>query len=395
MSPDVRVGVVVPAAGRGTRFGGDRPKALVSLRGRPLLVYSLETFEQVDEVESVAVAVPADAVEVVRTLVREAGFSKVAAVVPGGEDRQASVASALAALPPGPQWVVVHDGVRPLVTVDLVRAVLDAARAEGAASLALPMEETVKRAEGGRVRSTLDRSDLYRVQTPQAFRRDVLEDAHEEAAREGFRGTDDAVLVERLGHTVRLVPGSPLNLKVTVPEDLVVAEALLRREDEPAAARVGIGFDAHRFVRGRPLVLGGVEIPFDRGLAGHSDADVVVHAIMDALLGAGGCGDIGTHFPPDDPAYRGARSLDLLARVRDLLAERGWRAAHVDVVVLAERPRLAPHVLAMRAAVASVLRLDPDRVSIKATTLEGMGALGREEGIAAQAVASLVAARAP
>jgi 2-C-methyl-D-erythritol 4-phosphate cytidylyltransferase/2-C-methyl-D-erythritol 2,4-cyclodiphosphate synthase len=387
----VRAGVVVPAAGRGSRLGGERPKALVPLRGRPLLLYALETFERLAEVDSVAVAAPGDAVDVVSALAREAGMTKVAAVVPGGADRQASVAQGLRALPPDLEWVVVHDGVRPLVTPELVRAVLEAAAREGAATLALPVEETVKRAEDGWVRSTVERSGLYRVQTPQAFRRDLLEKAHQEAARAGFRGTDDAVLVERRGHGVRLVPGSPLNVKVTVPEDLEVAEALLERRDGPGGTRVGIGFDAHRFGSARPLVLGGVAIPHPRGLVGHSDADVVVHAVMDALLGAGALGDLGTHFPPEDPAYAGARSLDLLARVRDLLASRGWRAAHVDVVVLAERPRLAPYVPAIQAALGSVLGLGPEHVSVKATTLEGMGALGREEGIAAQAVASLAA----
>ena len=193
---------------------------------------------------------------------------------------------------------------------------------------------------------------------------------------------------------MRLVPGAAVNLKVTMPADLELAEALLRREEPPSVApRVGIGFDAHRLAPGRRLVLGGVEIPSPRGLDGHSDADVVAHAVIDALLGAAGCGDIGRWFPPDDPAYAGADSMRLLGRVRSLLAERGWRAGHIDVIVMAEAPRLAPHAAAMRSAMAAALATDPDRISIKATTLEGMGAIGREEGIAAQAVASLEAAR--
>jgi 2-C-methyl-D-erythritol 4-phosphate cytidylyltransferase/2-C-methyl-D-erythritol 2,4-cyclodiphosphate synthase len=384
------VGAIVPAAGRGERFRGAVPKSLVPLHGRPLVQYALETVHRVEEVVAVVVVGPAYALDAVRELVASAGLEKVAAVVPGGPDRQASVARGLAALPDRADLVLVHDGARPCATPALVHAVATAAATAGAATAAVPVEETIKRGQEGWVASTLDRSQLYRIQTPQAFHRALLERAHREAAHADFHGTDDASLVERLGHPVRLVAGEPANLKVTVPEDLAVAEALLRRGGAPAqTARVGLGFDTHRFAEGRRLILGGVAIPFSRGLAGWSDADVVVHAIMDALLGAAGCGDIGQHFPPGDPAYAGADSLALLGRVRDMLAARGWRAAHIDVVVLAEAPRLAPHVPAMRAAIASVLSLDDDAVNLKATTLEGMGALGREEGIAAQAVATL------
>jgi 2-C-methyl-D-erythritol 4-phosphate cytidylyltransferase / 2-C-methyl-D-erythritol 2,4-cyclodiphosphate synthase len=385
----VRVAAVVPAAGRGERFGGDGPKALVPLRGRPLVEYALAALAAAS-VETIVVAAPPDAIDPVARVARRAAGAKLAAVVPGGPDRQSSVAHGLAALPEGTEIVLVHDGARPLVPAALIDAVAAAAVTDGAATAAVPVDETVKRGEDGWVRTTIDRAGLFRVQTPQAFHRALLETAHREAERTGFRGTDDAALVERLGRPVRLVPGAPRNLKVTVPDDLMLAEALLRR-DEPLsfAPRVGIGFDAHRLVSGRPLMLGGVTIPFPRGLEGHSDADVVAHAVMDALLGAAGRGDIGRLFPPDDPAFSGADSMHLLGRVRGLLAEQGWRAAHIDVVVMAEAPRLAPHAEAMRAAMARALGTDPARISIKATTLEGMGAIGREEGIAAQAVASL------
>src|SRR5579871_341716 len=384
------VGAIVPAAGRGERFRGAMPKSFVPLRGRPLVQYALEAVHHVDEVVAVVVVGPAHALDAMRELVASARLDKVTAVVAGGADRQASVARGLEALPASADLVLVHDAARPCVTPGLVRAVAAAAATAGAATAAVPIEETIKRGEDGWVTSTLDRAQLYRIQTPQAFHRTVLERAHREAARSGFHGTDDAVLVERLGHPVRLVAGEAGNLKVTVPEDLAVAEALLGRGDGQAQpVRVGLGFDAHRFAGGRRLVLGGVEIPWPRGLEGWSDADVVVHAVMDALLGAAGLGDIGQHFPPGDPAYAGADSLHLLGRVRDLLAARGWRAAHVDVVIMAEAPRLAPYVPAMQASLAGVLRLDGAAVNLKATTLEGMGALGREEGIAAQAVATL------
>jgi len=393
-----RAAAVVPAAGRGDRLGRGLPKALIELRGRPLIEYALATLDRAAEVESIAAVVPEDAVPAVQGLVRRAGLRKVAAIVPGGADRQASVACGLAALPPGPELVLVHDAARPFLTPSLVSDVLAAAAQDGAATAALPVGDTIKRGEAGWVQETLDRSRLFRIQTPQAFRRALLEQAHRDAEREGLRGTDDAALVEHLGARVRLVPGSPANIKITVPDDLALAEALAAARAEgssPARGpRVGVGFDAHRFGSGRRLILGGVEVPHARGLLGHSDADVIAHAVMDALLGAAGCGDIGQHFPPDDPAYEGAPSLGLMERVRDLLHERGWRAAHVDVVVMAEAPRLAPHVPAMRAAMARALRIPEERVNVKATTMEGMGALGREEGIAAQAVASLEAVAA-
>ncbi|HEV2439044.1 MAG TPA: 2-C-methyl-D-erythritol 4-phosphate cytidylyltransferase [bacterium] len=386
----MRVAAVVPAAGRGDRFGGRGPKALVPLRGRPLVEYALAALGAASAVETIVIAAPADAIDPIADVARRAAGAKLAAVVPGGPDRQASVALALAALPDGPEIVLVHDGARPLVPVSLITAVAAAAAEDGAATAALPVDETVKCGEDGWVRTTIDRAGLFRVQTPQAFQRALLETAHREAERTGFRATDDAALVERIGRPVRLVPGAPANVKITVPADLALAETLLRRDEPmPFAPRVGIGFDAHRLAPGRPLVLGGVTIPFARGLEGHSDADVIAHAVMDALLGAAGCGDIGRLFPPDDPAYRGADSMRLLGQVRALLAERGWRAAHIDVVVMAESPRLAPHTEAMRAAMAQALATDAARLSIKATTLEGLGAIGREEGIAAQAVASL------
>ena len=339
MSPEARAAAVVPAAGRGERLGGDTAKPFVMLRGRPLLQYTLTALEQVPQIETIAVVVASDSVPRAREIVRRTRLGNVT-LVPGGPDRQASVKCGLDALPPGPDLVLVHDGARPLLSPALASAVLAAAARDGAATAALPVSETVKRGEDGWVRETLDRGSLHRIQTPQAFKRALLLRAHDAAMQEGFRGTDDAMLVERLGERVRLVAGDPSNLKVTVPEDLALAEALLARKDAlTRPPRVGIGFDAHRFGPGGRLVLGGIEIPFTRGLLGHSDADVVVHAVMDALLGAAGCGDIGRHFPPTDPAYRGARSLDLLGRVCNVLAGQGWRAAYVDVVVMAEAPR--------------------------------------------------------
>jgi 2-C-methyl-D-erythritol 4-phosphate cytidylyltransferase/2-C-methyl-D-erythritol 2,4-cyclodiphosphate synthase len=302
--------------------------------------------------------------------------------VAGGAERQDSVAAALAALGPGfAGTVLVHDGARPFASPQLFARVAAAAEEPGwdGAAAALAVRDTLHRPDGG----VVDRTGLWAAQTPQAFPAEVLR----RALAAGVRATDEAALVTACGGRVRFVPGEPGNLKVTYPEDLALAERLCAAED--GGLRVGYGWDVHRLVPGRALVLGGVAIPSERGLLGHSDADVLCHAVMDACLGAAALGDIGTHFPPDDPRFAGADSLQLLRRVAALVAEAGWAVGNVDATVIAEAPRLAPHVPAMRAALAGALGVAPATVSVKATTAEGLGALGAGEGIAAHATASL------
>lgn len=379
---------VLVAAGQGERLGAGMPKGLVPVGGVPMVARTARALEASPLITHIIAVVAPGSEAVAAESLDRAGCERVRAVIPGGETRQASVAAGLAALG-HPEIVVVHDAARPLVTADVIAAVIRAAAADGAASAGTPVRETVKRVASGAVAETVDRDMLWLARTPQAFRTALLREAHIRAAAEGFSGADDAVLVERLGRTVRIVEDSPANLKITVPHDLRVAEALL---GAGAGTRTGIGFDTHRLEMGRRFVLGGVEIPFPRGLAGHSDADVLVHAMMDALLGAAGLGDIGFHFPPGDPAYRGADSLALLARVGLLIASAGWRPAHLDSTVIAEAPRLAPHIAEMRRRIAAALQIPEAAVSVKATTAEGLGALGRGEGIAAYAVATLVAA---
>lgn len=377
---------VIVAAGRGERLGGTLPKAFVLVAGIPMLLRTVRRVELAPVVDRVIVVVRGPDVERARALLDTNGVRKVAAIVPGGLHRQDSVSAGLAHVGDAPVSVV-HDGARPLVTPALMTAVVEAAAETGAAAAGVPVRETVKLIDGGDATQTLDRDRLWIARTPQAFRTDLLLEAHRRAKAEGFSGTDDAVLVERLGRRVRMVEDSPQNVKITVPADLALAEAYL---GSGAEVRIGIGYDAHRLAMGRTLRLGGVQIPFPRGLAGYSDADVLTHAIMDAVLGAAGLGDIGTHFPPTDAAFSGADSVELLRRVAAMVIHAGWRVAHVDSVVLAEAPRLAPHTPEMRARLAAALGIEPTAVSIKATTTEGMGAIGRGEGIAAHAVATLV-----
>jgi 2-C-methyl-D-erythritol 4-phosphate cytidylyltransferase/2-C-methyl-D-erythritol 2,4-cyclodiphosphate synthase len=306
----------------------------------------------------------------------------------GGATRQATVRNALAHLPDGVRFVAVHDAARPLVSHALLDRLIATAMQYGTAIPALPVQDTLKRADDGRtVQATVPREGLYRVQTPQVFRADWLINAHRRAAEEGFeQATDDAQLLERAGYPVYLAEGDPRNLKLTTPDDL----HLLRLHiGEGALTRTGIGYDIHQLTEGRTLMLGGVAIEYPYGLQGHSDADVVLHAICDALLGAAALGDIGQHFPNTDPRWKDASSLTLLQQVRTLLAQHGWQPLNIDAMALAEAPKLAPYIPEMRQRIAHTLGILPEQVSIKATTNEGMDAVGARRAIACYAVAAI------
>ncbi|MCB2192452.1 MAG: 2-C-methyl-D-erythritol 4-phosphate cytidylyltransferase [Deltaproteobacteria bacterium] len=380
-----KVVAVVPAAGFGTRLGGARPKQFLSLGGRPLLTRTLMALEAAAALSAVVVVCPPGAEDETReSCIAPYGLSKVAAVVPGGAQRQDSVAAGVAAaIELGAGWLVIHDAARPLAPPELFARVLAAAQETGAAIAAAPAADTVKRSDaGGLVAATLERSELWLVQTPQVFERGLLLRALAAAQEEGYYATDEAGLVERVGGKVRLVMGGRDNFKITTPEDLALARGLLGGE-----ARVGQGFDAHRLEPGRRLVLAGVELEHEVGLLGHSDADVITHAVMDALLAAAGLGDIGQMFPDSDPAFAGADSIALLRAVVERLAAEGWRPAQVSATLLAQAPKIAPHYPAMRARLAEALGLAPGEVNLAASTTEGLGFVGRQEGMAALATA--------
>lgn len=386
---------IIPAAGRGVRTGGTVPKLEIPLLGIPVLVHTLRACEAAPAIDAVIVVTQPGKEVLLQVWEKEYGLTKVQAVVPGGANRQESVARGLAQVEPRYPVVLVHDGARPLVSPNLLDRAVAAAASQGSGVAAVPVIDTLKQApDGQHVLRTVDRAGLWAVQTPQAFQRELLCQAHNQAAREGFCGTDEASLVERYGHTVCLIPGERTNLKITLPEDCIVAEALLRARCRSAppperSSRIGVGYDIHRLVPGRPLWLGGIHIPFPLGLAGHSDADALLHAIADAILGALNAGDIGEHFPDTDPQYKEAPSFDLLRQVAGIMHQEGYTLGNVDAVILAEAPRLAPYRAAMQQRIASALSCNPQQISLKATTLEGLGALGAGEGIAAQAVVSL------
>jgi len=370
--------------------GGAVPKQLLLVGGRSILERSVAAYAEHPRIDEVIVALPPELVADAPTLL--AGAARPVRVVAGGGRRQESVLNAFQVVSDRCDLVVIHDAARPLVSGELITRTILAASETGAAVAAVKSADTVKRAragaEGGEiVAETLPRDTMVLAQTPQAFRRPVLQAALS-LGKDSADATDEAQLAERAGYPVRIVEGEPTNIKITVSEDLVVAEAIARGRGLPArTGRAGVGYDLHRTVDGRPLVLGGVTIPFERGLGGHSDADVVCHAITDALLGAACAGDIGRHFPDTDPRWEGASSLDLLRRVVALLKASGLEVGNVDATVVAERPKLSPYIDAMRANVAEALGVAVDRVSIKAKTNEGVDAVGRGEAMAAHAVA--------
>jgi 2-C-methyl-D-erythritol 4-phosphate cytidylyltransferase/2-C-methyl-D-erythritol 2,4-cyclodiphosphate synthase len=382
----LHVTAIIAAGGRGARFGGALPKQLMPLAGRPILQRSLDAFAGHTRISDVIVAVPPELIADPPDYLRAA--AKPLTLVEGGTRRQDSVARAFARVPAAAEIVVVHDAARPLVSDALIAQTVDAAAMDGAAIAALPATDTVKRVDDrGLIVGTIPRSEIFLAQTPQAFRAALLRDALARAEQRGD-ATDEAALVERLGHPVRLVDGDPRNVKITTADDLALAERLLP-SFAASLLRIGTGYDLHRLVEGRRLILGGVVIPFEKGLAGHSDADAVCHAVTDALLGAAAAGDIGRHFPDTDPRWKDADSLMLLARAVEMVGANGYAVVNVDVVVVAERPKLAPHVEVMRANLARVMGVAVTQVAIKGKTNEGVGSIGAGESIAVHAVALL------
>lgn len=374
MYRDNRVIAIIVAAGRGKRLGSSLPKQFLKVRDRTILEMSVEAFEQNKYVDEIFVAANADYCELTEKLCR--GFSKLKKIVAGGAERQDSVRAALDCLRGENGIVLVHDAARPFVSEAVINAVIEGTADFGAAIPTVPAKDTIRQVDGTGSR-TLQRETLARVQTPQGFRISLLKHAFEKAQAEGFLGTDDASLVERMGINISMVQGEDANRKITTREDL---------ETE---MRIGTGYDVHRLVEGRPLVLCGEQIPYEKGLLGHSDADVALHALMDAMLGAAGLGDIGKHFPDTDERYRGISSMKLLQKTAELLREAGYFLGNADITIIAQRPKIAGYIPKMRANIAEIMNCDENKINIKGTTTEKLGFVGREEGIASEAVCIL------
>jgi 2-C-methyl-D-erythritol 4-phosphate cytidylyltransferase/2-C-methyl-D-erythritol 2,4-cyclodiphosphate synthase len=370
------------------RLGGARPKQFLSLGGRTILQRSVEAVLSSGRVAELVVALPAELLASVPEYLRSG--TKPITLVEGGPRRQDSVANAFHSVASRSDVVVIHDAARPFVTAALVDRTIDAAVEHGAAIAALGATDTVKRAGAdATIQQTLPRAEIFLAQTPQAFRTAVLRDALAKGDL-AADATDEAALAERAGHSVRLVQGDPRNMKITTADDLIMAERLVESAERHATRlRIGNGYDLHRLVVGRPLVLGGVTIPFEKGLDGHSDADAVCHAVTDAILGAAGAGDIGRHFPDTDAAWKGADSMALLRRAAEIVANAGFAVVNVDVVVIAQRPKLVPYIDAMRANLGEALRIPVSDVSVKGKTNEGVDSMGAGDSIATHAIALL------
>jgi 2-C-methyl-D-erythritol 4-phosphate cytidylyltransferase / 2-C-methyl-D-erythritol 2,4-cyclodiphosphate synthase len=413
----IKVSVIIAAAGCSKRMGGGLNKVLQPLGGKPVLAWSLALFEQSGAVAEIIVAGHESELPQLGALT--AAYSKVKAVVAGGESRAASVSRALAQVSAAATHIAVHDAARPLLAVNDWQALLEAAAdAPGGVILAEPPRDSVKTASGGYLRQALDRSGLLLAQTPQLFPADLLRAAYNTNPEQVAGATDEAELVAGLGAQIRYVLALQPNFKLTHAADLGLAELELRRRGAltspdifPAAfpalptlayqnksptntgselaagLRVGLGWDIHCLAAGRPLILGGVRIPHSLGLLGHSDADVLLHALIDALLGAAAQGDIGSHFPDNEPQYAGVNSLQLLRQTRELLADEGWQIVNIDATVIAELPRLTPYREQIRQSIAGALDLPLDAVSLKAKTAEGLGEIGQNQAIAAHALA--------
>ncbi len=387
------IGVIIVAAGSSTRMGGG-DKQFADLNGEPVLGFSLRLFAEYEDVAGIALVLSSENLDRGRRYVAEAGLDDIVACVRGGERRQDSARIGLETLKfstPGAEFIAVHDGARPFVDEAMLGRGLAAARVTGAAVAAVPVKDTIKVSGTDRVvTETLDRQGLWAVQTPQIFRREVLTAAYDAVNADV---TDDASMVELAGGTVAVFDGHPENIKITTPDDLLVAGLIARRRQGVASPageqRWGTGFDGHRLVEGGPLRLGGVDVPFDQHLEGHSDGDVLLHAIANSILGAASLGDLGSVFPSTDKQLAGIDSGIILAECARLALADGWVVTHLDATIVAQRPRLAGHVREMANQIAKTAKVPPTSVNIKVTSTDGVGAIGAGEGIAAQAIATL------
>lgn len=370
------VTAIILAAGKGNRFGGDTPKQFQKINGKEMVELAISKFEENDKVDYIILVLDEkdpNFDEMSAKYITE--LSKIRTVVPGGKERQDSVRNGLKYALNG--IVLIHDSARPFVTNEVIDRVIIEASKSGSAVPCVDPKDTIRTGE-----TTLNRNELHLVQTPQGFKLDLLKDAYDKAYMEGFYGTDDASIFERFNSPCSIVEGDYENIKITTKDDM--------KEERTFSYRVGNGFDVHKLVPDRKLVLGGVEIPYELGLLGHSDADVALHALMDSLLGAAGLGDIGRHFPDTDDEYLGISSLELLKRTKDMLVKRGFEISNVDITIICEKPRISMYTDDMIERIAGTLEIHKDQVNVKGTTTEKLGFTGRGEGIASLATSLVI-----
>ena len=378
---------IILAGGCGSRMDSSITKQQMTILGESVLFRSVKAFEESDIVDSIVVVSRADEIEWASEELKD--FSKLCAIVPGGKTRAESAKNGFAAIPESTMFVAIHDAARCLISKENIKSVAEAAFAHGAATAATAVTDTVKQVgDDGFVNKTLPRGELMLAQTPQIFSKKLYETALRVTNLDGGM-TDDNMMVELIGARVYLVDTGKQNIKITTIDDIEYAEYILERRGNMSEIRIGHGYDVHRLVSDRKLILGGVDIPHEMGLLGHSDADVLVHAIMDAMLGACALGDIGHHFPDTDEKYRGISSLELLRNVNALIRENGYSVVNIDATIVIQQPKIAPHIENMINNICEILGIEPGRVNIKATTEEKLGFTGSMEGVSAHAVVSV------
>ncbi|MEG1067496.1 MAG: 2-C-methyl-D-erythritol 2,4-cyclodiphosphate synthase [Anaerovoracaceae bacterium] len=379
MYKDKKVYVIIVAAGSGKRMGSDIPKQFLKIGGKTIVETAAIKFNNVEYVDEIIVVTGNAYLEKTKDLLAQSNCTKVTNVICGGKERQDSVYNGLKAIKNGESHdiILIHDGARPFILEETIIETIERVYIDKAVVVGVKTKDTIMGINNNGDTRNLQRDLLYNVQTPQGFYKELIFMAYEQAYNDNFYGTDDASLVNRLGHHISVVNGEYSNIKITTKEDL------------PMETRIGSGYDVHRLVEGRKLFLGGVEIPFEKGLLGHSDADVAIHSLMDALLGAAGLGDIGKHFPDNDEKYKGISSIMLLDHVKKLITDEGYTVSNADITIIAQRPKIAKYIPAMKKIIAETLDINPDKINIKGTTTEKLGFVGREEGIASEAVCLL------
>lgn len=375
---------IIAGGGSGRRFSAEVPKQFHTISGKMVIEYSLAAFAAAPSIDSIVVVVPSTISEsVIDTIF---SYRKVSAVIPGGKTRQMSVIAGIKAIKEKTDVIIVHDAARPIIDVETIEHLVDEAKKKGAVIPALAVPDAVKFSKNGEtVDKSVQRKSYLRAQTPQAFRSDILIASSKMAEERGFECTDEAQMVELSGYPVSVLKGSERNIKITSPDDMTLVKSLLGAYT--GDFRIGLGYDAHRLVRGRELHLGGIKIDSEYGLLGHSDGDCALHAIADALLGAFGLGDIGHFFPPDNESIKGISSTDILAEVGKIVRKSGGRIVNVDCVIICQRPRIADYADKMVDSISRVLKIQGDIISVKGKTTEGMGFEGAGEGISSIAVA--------
>jgi 2-C-methyl-D-erythritol 4-phosphate cytidylyltransferase / 2-C-methyl-D-erythritol 2,4-cyclodiphosphate synthase len=402
----MKTAVIIPAGGIGSRLGAVIPKQFIQLDNIPVLIHTIHAFQHIPSIEKIVISAPRAHYSETRQLIETHALSQICTIVIGGKYRQDSVQAGLESLENNYDLVMVHDGARPCLTPELIINCLEQAKITGAAMAAVPVKDTLKSVDSSNlITGTINREGVWQAQTPQVARYDLLIRAFKQASQDNFYGTDESSLLERINIPVSIVASSRENLKITTAEDLMFAEAIIQnrskqkkcpsekkeslQEKEQRKFRIGHGYDAHCLGRDRDLILGGVKIPHSTGLIGHSDADVLTHALCDALLGAAGQGDIGKHFPDSDNKYKGISSLILLGEVIKIISGQGLLLGNADITIIAQKPRLSTFIPEMRNNLASICQVPASIINIKATTTEKMGFTGREEGISAHCVVML------